>query len=150
PSVDASAASVASSEAASAWACTGEITRAVAPRPVSRVLLTVARTELFGSVCMIPPSSVVVWVRRAPPKRLRQDRILREVARQTRVPNSSATGPDDRVPVSCGILTASGDLPRVRDRFGLRLTGGQRRECGDLAIVDDGCVARIGGCRDDT
>src|SRR5699024_783246 len=87
-------------------------------------------------------------VYRAPPSSVRADRILREGAQQTRVLNSSAAGPDHRVPATGGILTASGDLAGVRDRFGFRLTAGERREFGGIAIVDDGCVAGFGGRRD--
>src|SRR5699024_1058437 len=89
-------------------------------------------------------------VYRAPPSSVRADRILREGAQQPRVLNSSAAGPDHRVPAAGGILTASGDLAGVRDRFGFRLTAGERREFGDIAIVDDGCVAVFGGRRDNT
>src|SRR5699024_10837834 len=64
--------------------------------------------------------------------------------------DSSATGPDHRVPAAGGILTASCDLARVRDRFGLRLSAGERREFGDIAIVDDGSVTIVGGRCDNT
>src|SRR5699024_11564883 len=89
-------------------------------------------------------------VYRAPPSSVRADRILREGAQQTRVLTSSAAGPDHRVPATGGILTASGDLAGGRDRFGFRLTAGERREFGDIPIVDDGCVAVFGGRRDNT